>query len=48
MAVARARIAAAISLSRASYHKSGKYSATAGWPSLVDEAETTEVEMTHD
>lgn len=28
MAVARARIAAAISLSRARYHKSGKYSAT--------------------
>jgi peptide methionine sulfoxide reductase MsrB len=48
MVVARARIAAATSLSRASYHKSGKYSAAAGWPWLVDEAETTEVEMTHE
>jgi hypothetical protein len=25
-----------------------KYSAAAGWPWLVDEAETTEVEMTHE
>jgi hypothetical protein len=47
MAAARARIAAAISLSAGPLSTSGKYSA-AGWPSLVDEVETTEVEMTHD
>jgi hypothetical protein len=48
MAAARARIAAAISLSAGPLSTSGKYSTPPGWPSLVDEGETTEVEMTHD
>jgi hypothetical protein len=48
MAAAPARIAAAISVSAGPLSASGKYSSRRALASLVDEVETTEVEMTHD
>jgi len=48
MAVARAKIAAAISLSGGPLSASGEVLDAARLASLVDEVETTEVEMTHD
>jgi hypothetical protein len=48
MAAAPARIAAAISVFAGPRSASGKYSTLPSQASLVDELETTEVEMTHD
>jgi hypothetical protein len=48
MAAAPARIAAAISVSAGPLSASGKTRRRRALASLVDEVETTEVEMTHD